>query len=57
MGFFKKSNSAYNKVFDWDAYYNDIARGISVSEQKKKFKRLEYYVSESTVRSRKNSYA
>lgn len=57
MGFFKKNYSTSNKVFDWDAYYNDISRGISTREQKKKFKRLEYYVSENTISSRKNSYA
>lgn len=53
MGFFGKSNDAGNKVFDWDSYYADIARGISVKEQSKKFKHMSYYVDKSVIDSRK----
>lgn len=56
MGFFGKNTDVSGKVFDWDAYYADIARGISVREQTKKFKRFAYYTNESIIKARKNSY-
>ena len=33
-----------NAVFDWDAYYADIASGMDKMEQIKKRKRGEYYI-------------
>ena len=57
MGFFGKNTDVSSKVFDWDAYYADIARGISVKAQAKKFKRFTYYTSEAAIKAKKNSYA
>lgn len=53
MGLFKKSVDVSNKVFDWDAYYADISRGISPNEQKRKFKHFVYYVDRSVIDGRK----
>lgn len=53
MGLFKKSVDVSNKVFDWDAYYADIGRGISPNEQKRKFKHFVYYVDRSVINGRK----
>lgn len=57
MGLFNKNASTGNMVFDWDSYYADIERGISVREQNKKFKRFAYYTNEEVIKSRKNSFA
>lgn len=53
MGLFKKSVDISNKVFDWDAYYDDISRGISLNEQKRKFKHFDYYVDKTVIDRRK----
>lgn len=48
MGFFfNRKNGIHDAVFDWDAYREDIARNISVDEQERKFKNLDYYISKS----------
>jgi hypothetical protein len=57
MGFFGKNTDVSGRVFDWDAYYDDIARGISVKAQTKKFKRFAYYTSEAAIKAKKNSHA
>lgn len=57
MGFFGKNTDVSGRVFDWDAYYADIARGISVKAQTKKFKRFTYYTSEADIKAKKNSHA
>lgn len=57
MGFFGKNTDVSGRVFDWDAYYADIARGISVKEQTKKFKRFSYYTGEAAIKVKKNSHA
>lgn len=53
MGLFKKNIDISNKVFDWDAYYDDISRGISTNEQKRKFKHFNYYIDKSVIDRRK----
>lgn len=53
MGLFKKNIDISNKVFDWDAYYDDISRGISTNEQKRKFKHFNYYVDKPVIDRRK----
>lgn len=57
MGFFGKNTGVSGRVFDWDAYYADIARGISVKAQTKKFKRFSYYTGEAAIKVKKNSHA
>ena len=57
MGFFGKNTDVSGRVFDWDAYYADITRGISVKAQTKKFKRFTYYTGKATINTKKNSHA
>lgn len=44
MGLFGKKKDISKCVFDWDAYYDDIKRGISVEEESRKFQTFAYYV-------------
>ena len=53
MGLFGKNTSGGNKAFDCDAYWNDIACGLSSKERQKKFKRMSYYVDKSVIDYRK----
>ena len=53
MGLFKKNIDISNKIFDWDAYYDDISRGISTNEQKRKFKHFNYYIDKPVIDRRK----
>lgn len=53
MALFGKNNDVCEKVFDYDAYWDDISHGISLREQKRKFKRDEYYATKHVVDCRK----
>lgn len=47
--FFNRKKDISNMAFDWDAYWADIAHGISAYEKDKKFKNFDYYVPKSVI--------
>ena len=41
---FGRDDDLSNKVFDWDAYYEDIERRMPFDERMKKMKSFKYWV-------------
>lgn len=41
---FRKKKEEVPKTFDWDQYWKDISDGITLKEQKRKSKNLEYWI-------------
>lgn len=45
--FSKRNKDLSNCVFDWDAYYRDIEKGMAFDERMKKMKNFDYWVDKS----------